>query len=845
MRERLGGLRAFPALAFALIASAVAQPQLATGVAIGEAAPADGRGRILKSDGDGAIRKTFDKLINLPPSRRQTANKTVYYTLAGFLCLCACILLVGLNIDAAETRKRLERAIVPEDSVPCEITEQFYLDSHLLSLRSAKFLEEKEIRMTCRSYVSQHYANFFDILSREHLFLSFLFKSVPTFTRAKRGTVIVLQFHLCMLAAAVAFNVREHDAPRGKYEVLSCETGTSAPDCIMTLPWALIAAVIFCPIFRLVAFQQMRRTCLVTASHPTKSPFKLRVKKFARQTSRSLCDLIMCRRYGVDLEKARVKSRRSCPHRMAQTLWHATQPSVKDLRFYSTCMSWCMMLVALAMVLGTIAYTIFFTAYLEEDVVYHWLTATLIMFFSSTLVLEPLLIFWVHIVWRALVASWAQHWGFGAHALAATKKYQGTVLNIEFGIIIATQDVAAKRIQRWWVAVLDMYRAIHEKTVAAIRIQAVSKKTKQKRLYTKERKWCMKVDVLGCSNLEQVTFGDLMSPMVRLQCDVVNPNEYKTHTAWESGVEAKFKDTFWVDIKESNSMYVSAWSQGLHLDSFVGRGMFEFNPLKGSDAPGGHLLKIPLYTIQHGEQVTSKNVKILGYVELRATFLDPLKDSCGNEGDEDWMLPKNRMKLALSKMSPDSKLKVGKMLGNLTPRKDEGAATPPTPPSLAGGAAAGLNDRPAAAAPVQGPVADGSRQMPGVPPGAAVPGVGVSRPGMPPGVPGGGLGLGSGPPQSGLGASLPGAGPRGASPNVGPGGPPPGGRPPGAAPAGPPTGAAPGGPPTGAALGGPSLGGRPPPPAMSLNSAVARGAPLGGRAPGAVEAAPVPGAVPE
>jgi hypothetical protein len=191
-----------------------------------------------------------------------------------------------------------------------------------------------------------------------------------------------------------------------------------------------------------------------------------------------------------------------------------------------------------------------------------------------------------------------------------------------------------------------------------------AKKTIHSKKYAKEHKWCLKVEVQECYDLEQVSLDDLMSPVIRLQCDAGNPNVIETKVAWDAHKRAAFNETFFVDIKESQSLYVSAWSKTASSDEFIGRGYFEFGPLKSGDRekPEGQDLKVSLHAIQHGE-ARSRMKHVRGYVNLRVKFLDPAKEICGETDDTDWMLPKHRMQFALSKMG--GRMKVSKMLGGL------------------------------------------------------------------------------------------------------------------------------------------------------------------------------------
>lgn len=209
---------------------------------------------------------------------------------------------------------------------------------------------------------------------------------------------------------------------------------------------------------------------------------------------------------------------------------------------------------------------------------------------------------------------------------------------------------------------------------------------------------------------------EVMSPFVRLKCDVGNPTLLETKVAWERGKNPQFNESFFVDIKESKGMYVSVWSKGLHHEEFIGRGIFNFSNFKGSekDANEGQLVKVPLHDIQHGERPAREST-VLGTMHLQVRFLDPLKDQCGEVGEasDSWMLPKHRMQFALSRMG--GRLKVGKVLGTMPPGK-----APPEAPAPESGNARDPLGPPSSApssAPEYGTTPEG--QAPGVPAGQA------------------------------------------------------------------------------------------------------------------------------
>eukprot|EP00927_Polykrikos_kofoidii_P056062 TRINITY_DN50243_c0_g1_i1.p1 TRINITY_DN50243_c0_g1~~TRINITY_DN50243_c0_g1_i1.p1 ORF type:complete len:987 (+),score=136.31 TRINITY_DN50243_c0_g1_i1:240-2963(+) len=611
-----------------------------------------------------------------PPGNNRVRNIMVHCVVVAVCAFASILLLIGMNMDRAEQKNRLARALVPQESVPCGIAEQYYIDERLLAMRTPMDHVERRQPMNFLSYVLRYASCFGEVLSRQHIFLSFFVRAIPTFTRVKRGLLIILQLHLCLLIAAVVLNVLEHQSPTGwRYAVVVCN---GAKDCIATLPAGLISAAVLCIVFRYAFYQPMRLTCYTSQSHPSSSPFPLHVHKFASIKSATLCESILCMRNGYERLQAHVLMKRSLYQRAVQAVWQTTQPSVKDLRFYGVPASCVFLLLVIGIIFGTLCYVLMLTAYLKDEVVYHWLAWSLTTFFVCTFFFEPALIFCVEVLWAACVAALAQRSGFGASSLSSTSRYREVVKQVESQWLDELRHVAARRIQRRWLAVLDMYRAIHEQTSAAIKIQAIRKKMVHQKRYVKERKWCLRVEILGCSDLDdasQIRAEQQISPYVTLLCDTGNPTLLTTKVAWDSGRQATFGETFFVDVKESSSMYVAVWSKGLNIEEFVGRGFFDFQRLKNSDKgkAGGMPVNVSLYEMQHGETMT-KQSRQCGRVHLNVRFLDPLKDKCGEDGDElAWMLPKHRMQFALSKMG--GKAKVGKMLGSLSGKVDSTTET--------------------------------------------------------------------------------------------------------------------------------------------------------------------------
>lgn len=586
-------------------------------------------------------------------------------------------------------------------------------------------------------------------------------------------------------------------------------------------------------------------TCLTSQKHPSSSRFPLAVRKFGQVDGKSSFQSFLCMRNAHERYQARIINGRSRAHRFVSLLHQTTQSSAFTLRFYSQLFS-CLLLCLLLAIIGvTLAYVLSYTAYLGEAAVYHWLVWTLTMFFVCILIFEPLLLLWTEVIWCSIIESWAQNWGFGVSALSATAKYKLAAASVDAGFVGELRKLGADRVQRWWRAVLDTKRAIQDQTAAAIKIQAMRKKMIHQKKYVKERKWCMVVDVKDCGDLAEVQLTELMSPFLRLQCDTGNPTVMQTKVLWDLGQFVRIDESFFVDIKESNGLYVSVWSKGLKGEEFVGRGYFEFSEFKNGEKGQegqGHNLKLALHDIQHGEIPRPTN-KSLGYVNLRIRFLDPLKESkeiSDNGEAPDWMLPKHQVMFQMGQMG--GQLKMSNFAAGGTKHFVKGGifasgkVTPKTTPVTTA-----LEWRPASGRGngMPGPNPAGFQ---GGPPGMPHPG-GVPFNTPPAGLPPGGVPLvpprmpppGTGPP--------PGVGPPPGNGLGAPSGRPPAGfaplgRPPAGGP--PPGGPLPGGPPPG----GPPPGGGPPQAGVSLRAG-ATGLSLNSRPPRETGEPAIPGAMPD
>lgn len=624
-------------------------------------------------------------MFSRPPYDSLQSNQTVYFSLVGIYALCAFTLIVGYNLDSNETRRRVARGIVPRElmpvglgfcnwlvplhSVPSEVSEQYYIDEKLLQLRGADSLARRLTKRGLWSYLWWYAKQFPENVSKEHLALSVFVCTIPAFSRLKRCFLIVLHFHICMLVGALVINYRENRNTYGTYEVFSCKPGSA--DCMTTIPLAVAAAAAFVPVFRVFFHAPLRLTCLVPLGHPCTSQFPLGRRKFAATPRRSVWDFLLCRRTAREQDVRRVEYQRSLARRVLRLLWRATLPSVNCRHFYGMWLSLFILLCATALAAAAALYVLTFTLYLENAAVYHWLAWTITMHFSAILLIEPVWIFSIQVLWRAVVADVSQYWGIGANALASSTRYRRVVEEVELSVLHKLRVIGTIRIQRWWAAVLEMHVAIHQQNAVAIKVQARAKRNAQLNRYIKERKWCLKVDVLDATDLNVVVANGLQSPLVCLQCEGVNPRTMKTKVSWNTGSCGTFNETFHIDILDSRSLYVSVWSQDVNREDFIGRGCFDFDALK-SGRKGDtdvHLLRVDLFDIQHGQPLPQEG-KPLGHVKLRVQFLDPLVHPCGEDGQTDWMLPSNRMQFSQAKHGEGGRLDAARLLGSLVPANE-------------------------------------------------------------------------------------------------------------------------------------------------------------------------------
>jgi len=619
-----------------------------------------------------------NSVFSRPPHSAGEANNIVLSMLLCCYLFSIALMLAALVLDSSERKRRRERAMVPEESLPCAIAEQYSMDELYLGLRCSQDFAYRSKRMTLGSFFIHYLRALPGALVRQHLWLSFVVRALPTFSRTKRGLLIVFQVHVCMLAAGIYINVVEHDLPPPSYAITSCSDSSS---CFPTFPLALIFAVISYPVFRFAVYEQLRLTCFSSQTHaPAPETFPLDVRKFAYIEPKSATESFFCLRNRHERMQSMSAQARTLVHRLMRALWDSIHPSISSFRFYSPTTS-CWILSGIAgFILLTLIYISVFTLYLRAAAAQQWVALTLFAFVLMNVFCDPMWIFFREVLWCAFVADLSQNWCFTAHALAHNVQYRDVSRQVENTFFRTMRTVGASRIQNWWRRRSEWDFAKQEETAAIVKIQAKRKQMLIQRQYEKNRRWCLKLELLECSELLEVELGVQMSPFVRFQCDTGNPNKYQSAVAWNENQFPKFNDTFWFDIKDSNAMDVTVWSKDLSKDEFVGRANFDFESLKANEKNSVHYLKLPLYDVQIGEKTGVKdkgNVEHRGYVSLRLVFLDPMKDICGNKGDLTWMMPKHRMALAMGKLGGD--VKMGKMLGRINAVRTVAAAVGPMP----------------------------------------------------------------------------------------------------------------------------------------------------------------------
>jgi hypothetical protein len=271
---------------------------------------------------------------------------------------------------------------------------------------------------------------------------------------------------------------------------------------------------------------------------------------------------------------------------------------------------------------------------------------------------EPLYIVLSETVWASLIHSTAQAFGFGPFALSATLQYRDVVRQVENFFFKVLRVLAAIRVERWWRAVLDMYRGVHEQTKSAIKIQSRRKQQLAQKKYAVDRQWCLRITLRHCEGLEKVSLDGAMNPWLRIHCDPKegNPEVIETKVCWAGDSNPVFEEQFHIDIKLVNGFYIEAWSKDVTNEQFIGRGYVE---IKGALTKGigmrslssGPLLT-RLYDLNIGE-VAKPDMKVRGAVFSVVSLLDPLKDNIPNTN---WMLPRHRMQFVMSKLGAGTAL---------------------------------------------------------------------------------------------------------------------------------------------------------------------------------------------
>lgn len=293
---------------------------------------------------------------------------------------------------------------------------------------------------------------------------------------------------------------------------------------------------------------------------------------------------------------------------------------------------------------------------------FHWLASVVVMFVVSTLILEPMAIIVYHVCWCSFVHALSQTYGYGPYALSATLQYKDAIRQIDKFFFHVLRVLGAIRVQRWWRAVLSMYRAIHEQTVSAIKIQSMRKKQIARKKYASARKWCLSIEIQRGEDLPMVELGGTMNPYVKIIPDEGNPRELETKVCWSGNANPKIFEKFLVDVKDVSKLWVEAWSRELHHDSFIGRAMVWTKPPK---APMGRVT-LALHDVHIGAE-PRPGMQPKGHLHVLLNYLDPL--AMGQSADTSWMLPRHRMQFVMSRVGGN--LTIGKMLGSFGKYRDE------------------------------------------------------------------------------------------------------------------------------------------------------------------------------
>eukprot|EP00928_Gymnodinium_smaydae_P054870 TRINITY_DN38567_c0_g1_i1.p1 TRINITY_DN38567_c0_g1~~TRINITY_DN38567_c0_g1_i1.p1 ORF type:complete len:739 (-),score=84.91 TRINITY_DN38567_c0_g1_i1:320-2536(-) len=594
--------------------------------------------------------KSFEELwlalFSLPPSSSNRRSIDFMYIMGGLYGACALLLLAALLADRA-LRRRLPWAL---RSLPGALA----VESEL-GRRRRETLEDASSgveRSSFLRFLRRFMRGYGQALLQHHLLLSTCARTIPTFSRSSRAVATILQLHLCILTAAMWVNVLEHTKPQGRY--VMGDASTCDGTCEDTRHWIAISAIVMTPLFRFVILRRLRFACLLPHGHACSSPFPLHIQKFASKPIRS-----RGRSSSFQRKASAPTEPKSFFSPLVRYLWYSTQPFVDAKQFHSSFSSTAILFLAYFIILGAAAYCIMFTAFLPSDSLHHCFTWGAVMFALSVCIFEPVIIFWTTIVWPALVQFLAQFHQLGRRSICT--RFQKLLIDYYAEYIANVQEEASTCIKHWWRVTLPIQKEWRAQVRAARFIQAVQRRFSCQRQYLWDRSWCMKVEVESCVNLQHVVLDRVMSPYVRLECDSGNSNVHLTEVMWDAGPNATFSDSCLFDVKDVSTFYLSVWSTGgLQADEFVGRGSVKLDVVKRRQKERGDIpVGVTLYDVQHGV-TPAVDAKSRGIVNLRLSFIDPLREKTGPDGPEEfaWMLHRHKMRFVAIQTGCDQRLSV-------------------------------------------------------------------------------------------------------------------------------------------------------------------------------------------
>ncbi|CEL92222.1 unnamed protein product [Vitrella brassicaformis CCMP3155] len=640
-------------------------------------------------------------------------NPTVVYFVIGLYILCGTLLLVALNADAADRRfkalkakaeksstqqgrrksslmspvsyrgslARIEQIVgkksLPEDVIASALADQLMKEAvtiKQLGLQTANGEAEGSARASGRGsgrrstvyedpapfvfsmegdllvkpisssgYFSIQLKSFLSFFLNHHLFLSLFSASLPAFSRIKRTFYACWVLHMCCLLAGIVVN----------YHELSLDSGESH-DMLATVQGSVYAAIVLYPFYRYFLYL-LRHTYYHELNPLFRPEFPpLNIRKFAHIPDKTFLEWVLCMRNAHERRLVWVFQQRGLSHRFWTVLWRSIRSTLTGSIYkrYGRLTSFLLLLTLLISAGLATAYLLEVTGRLPSDVIQYWAVGLVTVFVVLVFVLEPLSLFFWHVIYTSWVRAGARKHQFAY----CGRELVGLPQNIELAkvadnnVFKRAEEVAARRLQRLWRSKSASWVDRGEKVRSVTKIQAARRRTIAQRKYARDRLWHMDIEVFACKKLRMVALEGLMNPFVRFACDKGNPETYETDVDWEANQNPKFKanNRFKIDIKDAALLWVSVWNRTIHTDDFIGRATLVFDEYKSKKQRTTDLW-IPLYDrIQEDPSaVTDKASErplgnLSGEVHIRFTFKDPLKEDCG---DDSWMLPKHKILL--------------------------------------------------------------------------------------------------------------------------------------------------------------------------------------------------------